>query len=314
MYFPYFRGRQYELLALKELAIGRLLSKSIIPVVEPIKITSTFDGTLRAFAENESQFALVFNPAVGALSGGTRFIDSFLSPSKLIAGTATISPSILPTFLMNNSTEEVIKVFEDRVAIQSDIITILDKRDFLDVYKTQFATTAPKFTLFPDEREFRRIVKNGKVMFRDNFNKQIKNADYPDDEFYTEDHKFFKDEGYLGFGDYSIIGSEYSEKGFAPYAVAIHIVYLSDDDILRIHHFKSDSNDDTSDVAGKFSEAVTKLADWYQSDQQKQSTTALQTLLSYAATGYYPGLPTIKKLSIMHQLELIGKYLDGGMS
>lgn len=37
MYFPYFRGRQYELLALKELASQKLISESIIPIVEPIK-------------------------------------------------------------------------------------------------------------------------------------------------------------------------------------------------------------------------------------------------------------------------------------
>ncbi len=28
MYFPYFRGRQYELLALKELALGKLIRLS----------------------------------------------------------------------------------------------------------------------------------------------------------------------------------------------------------------------------------------------------------------------------------------------
>ena len=37
MYFPYLRGRQYELLALKELAQKELISNLIIPVVEPIK-------------------------------------------------------------------------------------------------------------------------------------------------------------------------------------------------------------------------------------------------------------------------------------
>ena len=38
MYFPYFRGRQYELLALKELVKYSLLGKSVIPVVEPVKL------------------------------------------------------------------------------------------------------------------------------------------------------------------------------------------------------------------------------------------------------------------------------------
>ena len=45
------------------------------------------------------------------------------------------------------------------------------------------------------------------------------------------------------FQTYSIVGKEYSDSGFAPYAVAIHIVYPASisDETLRIHHFVSDS-------------------------------------------------------------------------
>ena len=98
-----------------------------------------------------------------------------------------------------------------------------------------------------------------------------------------------------------------------PDAVAIHVVYFSDnDDTLRVRHFISDSNEDRSDVAGKYHEAVTKLARWYRTGQQRQLTTALSIFLDHADKGYYPGLPTIKKLSMMHHLELVGKYLDAG--
>ena len=306
MYFPYFRGRQYELLALKELANG-MLSKSVIPVVEPVKLTSTFDGTLRTFADTNKRILLIFNPEVGDFAGSDNFVSAYFARNGQVT-------TIMPTLLMNKNTGNVLKMLEDKGISRSSIIAVLDKRDFLEMYKTQFTNTSPRYTLFPDEREFRRTVVQGKVMFKDNFNKQMKNADYPDDEFFTEDHLYFKDEGYDGFGDYSIIGNEYIESGFAPYTVAIHIVYFDKEDKLRVRHFISDSNEDTSDVAGKFSEAVLKLANWYKKGQQRQRTTALATLLDYAISGYYPGLPTIKKLSIMHHLELIGKYLDGGIT
>jgi hypothetical protein len=153
-------------------------------------------------------------------------------------------------------------------------------------------------------------------MFEDKFKKQEKNADYlkQEDEFYSDDHIYFSEEGFVGFGDYSIIGNEYVESGFAPYAVAIHIIYFAEDDMLRVRHFVSDSNDDIYDVAGKFHEAVIKFKKWYDAGQSMQLTSALSTLLTYAENGYYPGLPTIKKLSIMHHLELVGKYLDRGLS
>ena len=81
---------------------------------------------------------------------------------------------------------------------------------------------------------------------------------------------------------------------------------------MRIRHFVSDSNDDISDVAGKFYEAVSKLYTWYTTEKQEQQLTAgLQALLDHYSNKTYPGLPTLKKLSIMHHLELMDKYLNG---
>jgi hypothetical protein len=166
-----------------------------------------------------------------------------------------------------------------------------------------FGNAPPKYTLFPDERQIRRAVNANKVMFEDKFKKQGKNTDYlnREDEFYSDDHLYFNEEGFTGFGDYSIVGNEYDESGFAPRAVVIHIVYFADDDndnvknLLRIRHFVSDTNDDVSDVAGKFHEAVMKLKRWYGAGQSRQKSTALSTLLAHAENGYYPGLPTIQE-------------------
>jgi len=309
MYFPYFRGRQYEMLALKELTSGRLIGKSIIPVVEPVKLTSTFDGTLKAFKDGQRMIALIFNPAVGDFAGVSNFVE------VLHMRVGTIS-NIVPALLMHKDTDDVLQLLIAKGIDQSDITVILDKRDFLDAYKRHFLETTPQYTLFPDERQIRRAVTQGKVMFEDKFIKQEKNADYEavPDEFFSEDHLYYSDEGYVGFGDYSVVGNIYDDSGFAPKAVAIHIVYFDNDSILRIHHFVSDSNMDIKDVAGKYYEAVSKLAKWYYDDHQTQTTSALSTFISHYENGYYPGLPTIKKLSIMHHLELMSKYLDGGMA
>ena len=305
MYFPYFRGRMYELLALKELAASDLLSKSVIPVVEPIKLTSTFDSLLNAFAKASLDLAIVYNPEVGDLSDET---DTFnLLHSKLLP-----YQNIIPSILMNDSAEAAIKSFESKKIHKSNVLTVLDRRDFVENYTELFETDSPKYTLAPDERQIRRNVKNGKVLFEDKFNKQEKNADYlkEEDEFFSEDHVFYVEEGFEGFGDYSIIGNEYNDGGFAPRAVAIHIVYFDEAHALRVYHFVSDSNIDIHDTGSKFHEAVVKLQDWYNNGQSHQWTSALQVLLNHAKDGTYPGLPTIKKLSTMHHLELMGKYLD----
>lgn len=300
MYFPYFRGRQYELLALKELAQKGLISKYVIPVVEPIKISPTLKNTIQSFEKADLDLAMILNPAVGD------FADSDASSLLEIK-----SDSIIPAVIFNESAEETFISMEKLGMNKNTLLSVLNNQDYVDYFKEIYSDDDPAYVLLPDERRMRRAVKENKVLFEDKFNKQSKNSDYLkcEDEPFSEDHIFFKDEGYKGFGDYSIVGDNYEEVGFSPRAVAIHIVYLSDENELRIHHFVSDSNYDIADVAGKFYEAVTKLLDWYNKGQERQRTNALSTLIDYAQKGYYPGLPTIKKLSIMHHLELINKYL-----
>ena len=310
MYFPYFRGRQYEMLALKELALEGLLGKSIIPVVEPVKLMSTFDTTLRMYSQKQYQIALIFNPSVGDFAGDNNFIQDYENRLGMIA-------NVMPVLLMSKNTNIVLTSLAGKGVSVSNIVAFLDNRDYIGEYKKAFGNVHPCYTLFPDEREFRRTasdVGGAKIMFRDNFAKKARNSDYPDDSFFTDDHLYYAEDGYTGFGDYSIIGSGYADGGFAPYAVAIHIVYFDAENKMRVRHFISDSNEDISDVQGKFGEAVSKLAEWYDDGQQRQLTQALSTLLQHARDGYYPGLPTIKKLSIMHHLELVGKFLDGGLA
>ena len=307
MYFPYFRGRQYELLALRDLTKGGLIGKSVLPVIEPVKLTSTLDSALKAFVDATLSVGLIFNPAVGDLTNDS---SSIIPLYKLLPLDA-----VIPAVLINERASTCLSSLKLLNGIEKNqVLTILDNRDSLNFYNAEFANMAPRFTLFPDERLIRRSVKGDKVLFDDKFNKQPKNADYPEDEFFSEDHLYYTEEGYVGFGDYSIVGNDYIESGWAPYAVVIHIVYFSDDMTLRIKHFVSDSNDDTSDIAGKFYEAVSKLAKWYYNGQERQITVGLQTFLNHYENRTYPGLPTLKKLSIMHHLELIGKYLDGETS
>jgi len=312
MYFPYFRGRQVELLALRDLVKDKLIGKYIFPVIEPVKLTATFNSTFQAFADMRSSIALIFNPRIGEYKESDGFVDVYYSRENVIT-------DIVPALLMNNNTQRVVQLLEARNVKQSDIIAIIDNRDSLLIYKDAFPSITPKFTLFRDERQLRRSIASGRVLFEDKFHKQGKNADYAknEDEFFSEDHLYFKDEGYVGFGDYSIVGDEYNESGFAPYAVVIHVVYFADDRTLRVRHFVSDSNKGIDDVAGKFYEAVRKLAkwykEWYQYSQQNQMTIALSMLLSHYENGTYPGLPSIKKLSIMHHLELLSKYLEKGI-
>ena len=301
MYFPYFRGRQYELLALKEAVQKNLLSNKVVPVIEPIKISSTFKSTLQIYKENSMQLGLIVNPQVGEL------IDDLSSIYEFI--TDNVSPSVI----LNDDAEAAVSSLEEKAYTKDRLLVVLDNGDYVSDYKEIFGPQHPRFTLTTDERRIRRAISGSKVLFGDRFNRQPKNADYlkNEDEMFSDDHIYYQDEGFIGFGDYSIIGNYYEEGGFSPRAVAFHIVYFDEEKALRVHHFVSDSNFGTEDVAGKYYEAVTKLKKWFEDGHQPQKTKALSILLEHADNGYYPGLPTLKKLSIMHHLELMSIYLNG---
>lgn len=65
MYLPYLRGRQFELLALRELLEKKLIGNKITPIIEPIKPTSTLVKTLKLYTINKRNLAIIMNPKVG---------------------------------------------------------------------------------------------------------------------------------------------------------------------------------------------------------------------------------------------------------
>lgn len=305
MYFPYLRGRQFELIALRELVEKGVLSSRITPIIEPVKLSSTLVKTIEAYGENSKQLAIITNPKVGSFSSDAKEEKNQKLKESLSASLKE-NNNILYMYLLRPSSKP-----EKFIAKHADSMgTICNDKDAIPVYETNFSETDVKFNLIPDESGFRRKVRKNRVLLADKFNKQERNNDYMeiDDEPFSEDHLYYSEDGYVGFADYSVVGEEYNETGFAPYAVAIHIVYFDTDESLRVKHFVSDSNDDISDPAGKFQEALSKLVEW--NEEKKLDTVAMKEFEDLYRREAYPGLGTVKKLSIMHHLELIGRYLD----
>lgn len=305
MYFPYLRGRQFELIALRELVEKGVLSSRITPIIEPVKLTSTLVKTIETYGANSRQLAIITNPKVGSFSSDAKEEKNQKLKESLSASLKE-NNDILYMYLLraNSKPEKFIAKHADNMG------TICNDKDAIPVYEANFSETDVKFNLIPDESGFRRKVRKNRVLLADKFNKQERNNDYIeiDDEPFSEDHLYYSEDGYVGFADYSVVGEEYNETGFAPYAVAIHIVYFDIDDSLRVKHFVSDSNDDISDPAGKFQEALSKLVEW--NAEKKLDTVAMREFEDLYRREAYPGLGTVKKLSIMHHLELIGKFLD----
>ncbi|EAE6382465.1 sce7725 family protein [Listeria monocytogenes] len=303
MYFPYLRGKQFELLALKELVISNKLSSKVIPIIEPLKPSSTLSNTLKAFVENELSIVTISNPSVGnfLLECQNKDKEAFRKSYEEILK----NPSILLGIDLNNSDNidvQIITKYADK------LVTVCTDTESIPLH-SQLIGTKAKYNLIKDSKEFSREITSNKVMLEDKFNAKKRNADYCaiQDELFSSDHLFYNSEGYLGFSDYSIIGSDYSEGGFAPYAIAIHIVYFDSNKKLRIKHFTSDSNDDYNDPAGKFQEAISKLANC--EELKDINTDGLKELRLCYEDKRYPGLGSVKKMAIKHHLELMNSFL-----
>lgn len=148
------------------------------------------------------------------------------------------------------------------------------------------------------------------IRLDDNFQPLARNSDYIGfpEELFSEEYRYYEDEGFDGIADYTVLSSVFSEGGRLPYAVAIHMTYEKKSDQIFVRHFVSDTNDDSSNIQGKFGEAAWKAIRFF--EEQKIDNYAIESLKEYYEDGQYPGLGMIKKISIMNHLELMNEVLE----
>ena len=310
VYYPYIRGKQFELIALRDMC-SFIENKNIIsPIIEPIKeINPTIIKTIESLKSYGINFNIILNPQEGTIKSSeyTGLIDA-------VRAEIGEYENYQPAFIIDESISLTeINSYVEKYRLRNISLVINQiPRDENEFDKLLLSDSIGCVLLRDDDSAVRRLgrwVKGvEKVLLAERFNVKVRNADYanPVDEPFTDDHLFYLEEGYTGFSDYLTIGNIYKEGGFSPYAVAIHLTYLTDDHKIRIHHFVSDSNDDYEDVPGKFKEALAKLIQFI--DEKKMQTMACNQFRQIEKEGSYPGLGSLKKLSILNHIELVYRF------
>ena len=320
MYYPYLRGRQNELLCLRELLNAGKLSMKVVPIIEPVKFSSTFFSTLTKFIEMDHTVIVIRNPKVGSFIKELRDMKNNIykqndeNKKKKMQETLDKyksvwnNPSILKAYMVDN---DIISKILRKEIVAKDTVMINLKKGNYHFYEEYGDKITGKYTVVPKGADFEDIIENEMIMIEDGYKKAKRNIDYiqnPDESF-SRNHIVYKKRGFVGFSDFSIVGNEYEESGFAPLALAIHIMYFGDKEELRVHHFVSESNESISDPARKFEEAMNSLIEWERFDDLPQ-TIGLKSLIECYDIGKFPGLGVIKKYSLMHHIEMMGKYLE----
>lgn len=314
MFFPFFRGKQFELILLRDNA-EFIAKNGICPIIEPVK--DNFPSLKRAIDQLKqfsAFFIFIINPQVGDLRNNATNKLRDLIENDLVGYT-----NMSLGYIINSKTTEttVQKVIQSKPKTSFSIIhygftegkKLSSAISDLDNVKSHIFIDGYAGKLY--QRHFK---KDGvqRILIRDGF-KIRKNANYPDNEHFSDLHITYGDEGVDGFGDFLIVGDEYREEGGPAYAVAIHLTYLDAEEDMYTRHFISIRTDSPTDPAGKFLEALNKLVQ----DLQKKLTpiflsNAVKEYIDLHKKKHFPGLGYVKKLSMQHHLELIANFLSRG--
>lgn len=309
MYHPYFRGKQYELITVREMA-PLLAEADFRPIIEPVRSDiSGLKKAVEALHQAQGHAIVIVNPQCGDLAELENATSDLFAQSCL--GSPGVSAGIL--LVQGTSLNSALEYYEAHSAYSPSFIHAGFTQPKALAEKLGNAAKGQRH-IFVDRLCGKLYQKhfNGsyRVLLRDGF-KKMRNADYAPVEPFSDLHATYELEGMNGFGDFLIVGDEYNEAGGPAYTVAIHLTFIDPDQdhAMQIYHFKSDSQDTPKDPAGKFAEALAKMIDILNSPGSKVlNSSAVNEFRSLHQKGHFPGLGYIKKLSMNHHIQTLAEY------
>jgi hypothetical protein len=310
-YYPYFRGKKYEILALRDFFVDKGGSnQQIFPIIEPIK--KDFKDIIKLLSNIPEGYFLyiIANPSAGdnistqdikeifELGENTSDYLSQDSPDKSkIRYAWDISKDTKVPSWIQNSTLPIAIVNNQGQSVSIEPLANFDKyivsTDMIWQVQSQI------------------LEQNKIIVLQDTFEKKERNAEYADTSEYTFT-RFHLFDSYAGYSDYLTIGSAYSSGGFTPRSVAIHWTYYKPDDYSTIYakSFASERNlEERSGISEKFLESVGKLIR-YVNNKQIHKTKSYKELEERYNQDRYPGLGLLKKYSMLNHLDMVSKSLE----
>jgi hypothetical protein len=309
MYYPILKGKQFELAALKEL-IGHIPVDNVCPILEPVNSNlGPLAVTISELSASGIGSWVVINPSQGEFVGGA---GANISTSLItqLAGTGTGAGAFVPCVKVRDSADtSAIALLR---SFSSPFVAYVEGS--ISAALTLELMRASVVALNPDKTDY--SIWSGLpsvVVFHDGFDKKSRNLDYGVESFYSRLHAEYRlHPSAVGFGDYTIMGERFSEGGGPAFVVTLHLSFLDPSRLnqMYVRHFSSYSDSDSqSDPGGKFREALGLLVAHVASNSLSFVNTAgLQEFVALNATGHYPGLGVVKKISIKHHIQTLSGW------
>lgn len=298
MYYPILRGKQFELICLRELAT--IIQPNLFcPVIEPVRENlSPLLKTVKSLNEKSISPIIILNPTIGDFSSNNTEL------LKLTQNDITFTPcfkvkSISDLDILEKCKKEISEcAFFIENGIEKTLPPALRDAKYTFVNKNKIPPGAMT--------QLRNLV-----LFDDCFDKKTRNADYEDRSHFSTLHLEWKLANAIGFGDYTILSEEYSESGGPAYVVTIHLSYIDKEefDTMYVRHFSSFDDESPANPGGKFKDALNKVVKYNQENPDVfDKTKGLSELISLVGNPF-PGLGQVKKYSIKHHVETVCNFI-----
>jgi hypothetical protein len=308
MYYPFLRAKRFELSLLKELVTDGVMDDVTVPVLEPINgVDNSLKSANEFFTKNDFHPYLIINPKFKKLNDGviTDFLEHYW---------ANQIGCFNPAFIYNDN-EKYIYNLIGKYDLTNVMLILLDNfTDNKELRDLCLNSSVSHIMLLNSENNInlsRFIRETGKISIRldDMFQKMNANAEYLPIQAkkFTEHHKYFGEQGFDGFSDFTVLPKLWVDGGQSPYAIVIHLTYIGVNNEIWIRHFTSETNHSSENPQGKFAEAARKATSFCEKNNINNS--AIKILNEYYSKNLYPGLGMIKKISIKNHLIVVSDYL-----
>ncbi|UKA24789.1 sce7725 family protein [Photobacterium damselae subsp. damselae] len=309
MYFPYMRGKQFELAALKEVA-PRLNSAKVSPIIEPVNDNiDRLSTTIEVLNNHNVVPHVIVNPQVGDLaSDSPEFINIELSKRTI---------SFIPCIRVHNQNITHINTLVQQLIRDSVSFSLYLQEDIQSNITTYTSNSVAN--IIQNLNRYSHVFINSlprSVIVDSSFPSQPRNADYSRaPQFFSDAHETYTApliQHQIGFGDFLTIDDAWSTSGGPAFVIALHITYIEqlNSNMYVKHSLSTKSPNDQSDPAGKFKEALQEMINFANiTPSLDQNTLGFQEYINIHTNGTYHGLGVPKKLSMMHHIETINNYL-----
>lgn len=306
MYWPFFRSKQEELLALRELTPNLNHNNLIVPVIKPHSASTRVERQTNTVLQTGLRIALILNTNEGAPLPSVADVRAM--ESRL---TAENPDQVFPALEVrpNTSSAEVsdfLNAYRNRTRVFIHRSHTLDSSNF---------PTGDAVHIFESNRVAEDFISafssSWQIILRDGFIRQSVNRHYPSTSYFDDLLFTYRTSGFHGFGDFAIVGDvPYTTGGGQASHVALHLTEPRQNNAFQCRHFVSSVSPSSTDVQTKYFDALDQLTTF--TSCPGRGSFATQGVNDYCqnhASGNYPGLGSPKRWSIKHHIELVHSYL-----